>query len=269
MRAPFLSLFFFPFAYAGDCGHFSVGECDPSIEQIVGSQNIPCPPDQDVNACIGICQRICSITASCDFFSYDTISSECTMLRERTENEFFSTCDVVAGPGSPTLLQCTSDLPEDACDRFVLQDCSHSGNWVFNQTDVYSPTECQAFLRDIGNFYDGVMFRHDVSPIHLCQLLDSEVKSCTAVAGPTSPDYGTCDIFPTTSAPSSTTPGIDQVVVNIITKNAINNGVLGNVHVNYTFSNSTQHGEIITDSNGRANIYPRLSFLLFSILNIC
>ena len=206
MRALFLSLILFlPFVFAGDCNRFSIGECFPLVEQIVSSQNIPCAPDQNVNECIGICQRICSITANCDFFSYDTISSECTLLR--SEDEFFFTCDIVAGPGSPTLLQqCRSDLSEDSCGRFVLQDCSFSGNLVFNQTDVYSPAECQAFQRDIGDFYNGVMFRHDVSPSHLCQLLDSEAKSCTAVAGPPSPDYGSCDIFPARSRHTNTTP---------------------------------------------------------------
>ena len=206
MRALFLSLILFlPFVFAGDCNRFSIGECFPLVEQIVSSQNIPCAPDQNVNECIGICQRICSITANCDFFSYDTINSECTMLR--SEDEFFFTCDIVAGPGSPTLLQqCRSDLSEGSCGRFVLQDCSFSGNFVFNQTDVYSPAECQAFQRDIGDFYNGVMFRHDVSPTHLCQLLDSEAKSCTAVAGPPSPDYGTCEIFPERSRHTNTTP---------------------------------------------------------------
>ena len=206
MRVPILAVFLLPVTtvFAGDCGHFSVGECDPSKEQIVGSQQIPCQENQDVNECVAICQKICSITSSCDFFSYDTVTKECTMLTERKESDFFSTCDVVAGPGSPTLLQCMSDLPDDACDRFVLQDCDFAGTSVFNQTDVFSPTECQSFLADIGSFYNGVMFLHDISPIHLCQLLDSEVKFCNAVAGPSSPDFSTCNNFPTPTTPATT-----------------------------------------------------------------
>merc|ERR1719300_1829416 len=248
--------------FAGDCGHFSVGECNPANEQIVGTQPIPCQENQDVNECVKICQTICSITSSCDFFSYDTTTKECTMLTERQESDFFSTCDVVAGPGSPTLLQCMSDLPDDACDRFVLQDCDYSGTRVFNQTDVFSPTDCQTFLADIGSFYDGVMFLHDISPIHLCQLLDSEEKKCTAVAGPTSPDYSTCNIYPTPAptTTTTTTPAPDPVVVSVITKNAINNGAVANVQVDYTISNQTQD-TIVTDSNGQGEIYPRMDLL--------
>ena len=246
MRVPFLTIFLLTATtvFAGDCGHFSVGECNPSNEQIIGTQPIPCQENQDPNECIVICQKICSITNNCDFFSYDTMTKECTLLKERKESEFFSTCDVVAGPGSPTLLQCTGDLPDGACDRFVFQDCKYEGMRVFNQTDVFSPTECQTFLRDIGSFYDGVMFLHDISPTHMCQLLDSEEKSCTAVAGPTSPDFSTCNIFPTpapttttTTTPTTTTTATDPVVVTVITKNAINNRALTNVPVNCNISN--------------------------------
>ena len=269
MRVPILTfVFLLPVTtvFAGDCGHFSVGECKPSNEQIVGSQQIPCQENQDANECIAICQKICSITSSCDFFSYDTTTYECTMLTERKESDFFSTCDVVAGPGSPTLLQCMSDLPDDACDRFVLQDCDFAGTSVFNQTDVFSPTECQTFLAEIGSFYNGVMFLHDISPVHLCQLLDSEKKLCNSMAGPVSPDFSTCNNYPTqapttttttTPTPTTTTAAADPVVVTVITKNAINNGALANVPVDYTLSNVTQDS-IVTDGNGRGEIYPRL-----------
>ena len=90
MRFPFIAVFLLPVTtvFAGDCGHFSVGECKPSNEQIVGSQPIPCQENQDANECIAICQKICSITSSCDFFSYDTTTYECTMLTERKESDF-------------------------------------------------------------------------------------------------------------------------------------------------------------------------------------
>ena len=56
---------------------------------------------------------------------------------------------------------------------------------------------------------------------------------------------------------ATTTSVADPVVVSVITKNAINNGALANVPVNYTLSNITQDA-IVTDSNGRGEIYPRL-----------
>merc|ERR1712025_326501 len=68
----------------------------------------------------------------------------------------------------------------------------------------------------------------------------------------------TSDGEPAEEAPTAV--GADPVVVTVITKNATNNKALGNVHVNYTLSNQTQDS-IVTDSNGRGEIYPRMNLL--------
>ena len=68
-----------------------------------------------------------------------------------------------------------------------------------------------------------------------------------------------------TPAPTTTTSSttIDPVMLNVITKNAINNEVLANVPVNYTLSNMHTHmpsmteDTIITNNNGQGEIYPR------------
>jgi len=60
-------------------------------------------------------------------------------------------------------------------------------------------------------------------------------------------------------APTTTTT-TDPVVVTVITKNATNNEALSNVQVNYTLSNQTQDS-IVTDSNGRGEIHPRMDLL--------
>merc|ERR1712112_741077 len=59
---------------------------------------------------------------------------------------------------------------------------------------------------------------------------------------------------------TTTTVAADPVVVTVITKNATNNKALTNVQVNYTLSNQTQDS-IVTDSNGRGEIYPRMDLL--------
>merc|ERR1712112_447917 len=59
---------------------------------------------------------------------------------------------------------------------------------------------------------------------------------------------------------TTTTVAADPVVVTIITKNATNNEALSNVQVNYTLSNQTQDS-IVTDSNGRGEIHPRMNLL--------
>jgi len=61
-------------------------------------------------------------------------------------------------------------------------------------------------------------------------------------------------------APTTTTVGADPVVVTVITKNATNNKALSNVQVNYTLSNQTKDS-IVTDSNGRGEIHPRMDLL--------
>ena len=133
MRVPFLTIFLFPVTtvFAGDCGHFSVGECKPSNEQIVGSQQIPCQENQDANECIAICQKICSITSSCDFFSYDAVTEDCVLLRETEHNGYYATCGVLAGGPAPTMWECDQQLPVDDCKRFVYENCEYKVSIIY------------------------------------------------------------------------------------------------------------------------------------------
>merc|ERR1711892_1409028 len=57
-------------ALAGECGQFSVGECSLAQENIVDIQDLPCD-GIDTDRCVGLCQRICSFTSDCNFFSYN------------------------------------------------------------------------------------------------------------------------------------------------------------------------------------------------------
>merc|ERR1711970_398342 len=107
---------------AGDCGLFSVGECNPLElpEDSVEVAEIPCD-GIDYHECAKLCQRLCQTTTNCNFFSYDGAKQECFKIHEKSENEFLGTCDVVAGPESPTLEDCVDDIPDDECDRFALR----------------------------------------------------------------------------------------------------------------------------------------------------
>ena len=176
---------------AGDCGAFSVGECSPSQEDVIEVQHLPCE-GIDTHECVRLCQRLCSITADCNFFSYNSELMDCILIQESSENAFLSTCDVLAGPDTPTLQQCAGTTPEDDCDRFVAQDCEYLGTDVFNKTDVHSPSECQTLLADFGSIYKATLFVHDASPRNLCFLKDTDRRTCTSLAGPPEPDYDEC-----------------------------------------------------------------------------
>ena len=178
-------------ALAGECGQFSVGECSLAQENIVDIQDLPCD-GIDTDRCVGLCQSICSFTSDCNFFSYNVDLQQCTLMQEPSENAYLSTCDVLAGPDSPTLQYCTDTAPEDSCDRFVAEDCVYLGNVLVNQTSFQSASDCQKFLEEFGDIYRAQFFIHDNVPKHLCQLLDSDRRTCSSVTGPQEPAYEDC-----------------------------------------------------------------------------
>jgi len=114
------------------------------------------------------------------------------MLQEVSQNHYLSTCDIIAGPASPTLTFCADTLPEDSCDRFVAEDCFYSGESVFNLTNVVSATECQGLLKDFGDIYKADVFVYDGTPTYLCELQVTNKRTCIALAGPDTPDYDIC-----------------------------------------------------------------------------
>ena len=87
---------------------------------------------------------------------------------------------------------CIDTAPEDSCDRFVAEDCVYLGNVLVNQTSFQSASDCQKFLEEFGDIYRAQFFIHDNVPKHLCQLLDSDRRTCSSVAGPQEPAYEDC-----------------------------------------------------------------------------
>merc|ERR1711872_643046 len=189
-----LLLGIFQAALAGKCQQFSVGECGLENDNIVEIKNVSCDGG-DPDACFVICQRFCHASSPCNFFTYNVDREECVLMKEPSENAYVSSCDVVAGPASPTLKYCLENTPFESCDRFIAEDCVYEGNVVFNMTNVESPNTCQELLADLGDFYKAEFFIHDIDPpTQLCQLLDtgSERRTCSLVAGPKEPPYPDC-----------------------------------------------------------------------------
>merc|ERR1712215_217104 len=184
-------VFLVHFSVARDCGTFSVGECNRLEGGIVDVGTLPCG-GINTHQCARICQLLCLLTANCNFFSYIGVNHECYLIHEKSENEFLGTCDVVAGPESPTLEECVENTPEDVCDRFVPQECTYLGETVFEQKDTWSSSECQSLLKDYGYIFQATFFVYDESPKHICQLKDTDRRTCNSVAGPQEPDYLFC-----------------------------------------------------------------------------
>ena len=178
--------------FAGECGEFSVGECGLEEDNIVEIQTVPCT-GVDTDDCVEFCQRLCSYNSACNFFSYNVDTFECVLMQEPSENAYVSTCDVVAGPDSPTLKYCLENTLQDSCDRFIPENCEYLGTVKLNMTNMQSPTKCQEALVDFASIYNVVHFVHDIDPPYqLCQLLDSDKKTCSSVAGPTEPPFVEC-----------------------------------------------------------------------------
>merc|ERR1712215_382898 len=109
----------------GDCGLFSVRECNPSEEDLAGAPvHLPC--EGIYHDCVRSCQILCSFTSNCDFFSYNIASQTCTLINQSADNAYFSTCDVLGGPPPPSIQQCSATAPEE--------DCTYQGTSVLTQT---------------------------------------------------------------------------------------------------------------------------------------
>lgn len=177
---------------ASDCRLFTVGECTPSNEIWVDEKPVPCEGAADVDDCVRACQMLCKVNNKCNIFSYSISNQLCTLIQEDSFMNYLAGCDVFAGPGNPPIEDCSNNHPEDPCERFIGQDCTYSGTQVLNVTDVSTPVECQGLLDSLGSLYGASLFMHDASPLNLCELRDSTIRTCEAIAGPEEPVYSAC-----------------------------------------------------------------------------
>merc|ERR1719481_1413716 len=132
-----LFLVIFQAALAGKCQQFSAKECGLENDNIVEIQYVPCG-GVDTDICVEICQRLCNDNSACNFFTYNVEEQECVLMQEPSENAYVSSCDVVAGPASPTLKYCLENTLQDSCDRFIPENCEYLGTVKLNKTNVQS-----------------------------------------------------------------------------------------------------------------------------------
>jgi len=253
-RSLFLALLL-PAAILGgleDCTEFTVGQCQPPQELIVGLQHLPCD-SLDLTTCASICQKICSVEANCDFFSYDAVTEDCVLLRETEHNGYYATCGVLAGGPAPTMWECDQQLPVDDCKRFVYENCEYKGTEVYAERDVTYASDCQYLLAEIGKYYDAEMFLHNVHDFSRCSFLSSRERECTGVNGPVHPSFDECfgGNVTTTVSPTGSTPAVyDKVNVIFRALDATNNNLLSGLEINVQNYNDS----LFTDSNGEAEL---------------
>ena len=174
------------------CGEFTVGKCDPEAEVLLSVQHIPCTGSgQETSVCWAACQRICSITAGCNYFTYGA-SEDCYLMNQDVHNGYLASCAIVAGPSTPSLAECDAETPTDSCLLFVSEDCNYTGEVVYTSKDVVSAADCQDLLLEIGFLYGGEMFVHDASQQNLCEFRSSSTKECSGVNGPVAPSIADC-----------------------------------------------------------------------------
>merc|ERR1711892_1145061 len=188
------------------CHQFSVGKCDPEVEVVLAVQHIPCT-GVELQQCMAACQSICTVTARCNYFTYEESTADCYLMAQADHNGYLSTCAVLAGPAEPSLAECDSETPSDSCNLFVSEDCAYPGEVVYTSKDVVSPADCQILLSQIGSLFGGDMFIHDTSEENLCEFRSGFQRECSGINGPVSPPYMDCPGEETTPVPTtSTTP---------------------------------------------------------------
>merc|ERR1711892_118377 len=255
------------------CHQFSVGKCDPEVEVVLAIQHIPCT-GVELQQCMAACQSICTVTARCNYFTYEESSADCYLMAQADHNGYLSTCAVLAGPAEPSLAECDSETPSDSCNLFVSEDCAYPGEVVYTSKDVVSPADCQVLLFQIGFLYEGDMFIHDSSEENLCEFRKTFQRECSGINGPVSPPLMNCPGEKTTPIPTTSTsttpvlttststtsapttfeptiPNYPTVELTFLTFNAVDNNVLPMVSINLALGEDAPVQSVTTDTNGQ------------------
>ena len=235
-----------------DCRDFSVAKCDTNPNSILEIQTIP--GIGDFKVAVDICQKICISKAGCNYMSYDHATSECLLMNHDIHNGYLSSCDLIAGPTSPTLVQC-DELDTDSCQLLVRENCEYTGKVVYSSKDVLTAAECQILMQGIGIAFGAELWIHDTPSDNLCEFRATKDAVCSAVNGPPEPSYLNCGATTTqmpttvtttqmpttvtttpaptttTTRPPTTTFYFDSIILNFTTLNALDNSKLPNVSV--------------------------------------
>ena len=172
-----------------DCSDFSVGKCNTNQENIIDTKKIP--ENLDFGISVDTCQKICTSIAGCNYMSYDESTRDCTLMNHDIHNGYLSSCDLISGPSSPTLVEC-DELKPDSCQLFVRENCQYTGDVMYSSKDVLSAVECQVLLQGIGAAFGAELWIHDALVDNLCEFRSTKAAECTGINGPQAPSYLEC-----------------------------------------------------------------------------
>merc|ERR1712180_562810 len=195
---PFVSSKYIQRDIPDDCKYFTVGKCDPSVDEEIETYPIP-----NVESAVSLCQEVCQIQEGCNFFEYNSKKEECLLFHYR----YLDSCELIGGTAEPTLDVCSKEL-ENTCNSFVREDCEY-GDLVFNKTSVTDSHACQQLLATVGFVYKAEYFVYD-SLNHVCDFFTKKESTCDTLSGPVFPDFDECNkdasttVAPTTGKATST-----------------------------------------------------------------
>merc|ERR1712180_363786 len=173
------------------CKDYTVGECNPEADELIDTyEQIPDG---------AVCQTLCGIQEGCNYFRHSKANKTCTLYHYR----FLTSCNLIAGPVTPTIDECTGD-EERSCDSFIRENCEYQGDKVLEKGSITDQHACQDLLAEIGEIYGAVYFMFDTDNQN-CVLYSSKDMECDAISGPKDPVMDTCD-NPTTAKPTTAAP---------------------------------------------------------------
>ena len=168
-----------------ECADFTAGLCNTNADDMLDS--FPGLPDGPY--AIAVCQELCQAAAAedCRYFTFNAAQETCYLFRYR----YLDSCEVIGGLAEPTLAECHAAV-EDSCDSFKREECSFSGNVVFNRSSVADAAACQQLLGTVGSGEGAVYFVYN-SLRQECVMYDSKEGECDAFSGPALPDMADCN----------------------------------------------------------------------------
>merc|ERR1711862_793772 len=121
------------------CKDYTVGECNPEADELIDTYNQI--PDG------AVCQTLCGIQEGCNYFRHSKANLTCTLYHYR----FLTSCNLIAGPVTPTIDECTVD-EEHSCDSFIRENCEYQGDKVLEKGSITDQHACQDLLAEMEIF---------------------------------------------------------------------------------------------------------------------
>jgi hypothetical protein len=160
-----------------ECADFTAGLCNPIVDELIDTYPLPSSPNANA-----VCQDLCQTIEGCNYFTYNSVNETCYLFEYR----YLDSCEVIGGLSAPILDDCHVEI-EDSCTSFKREECTYSGNVVFNRTSVSNAHACQQLLATVGYLYVGVYFVYD--RIHHTCLLRFQGGGLQRLQRPRHPRY--------------------------------------------------------------------------------